>query len=411
MANELNKLLSGLFAGANQLAQGIYIHKDNVESDKLYNTSLKGLQDLLNKYTGQSNNQPLTEGEVPLTDRNNVIDANGSQQQQPGGSPYQTIKSQVIDNNTIQVKKKPVSMQDLYSKLQSTQNELLKYGDIGKQRAGLLGDYFSQMLKMQPEEKILETKDGLYSYDINRPDETIKLILPFDKKPEKKVYSVGDYGKMNINDVESLSADEFKKGFSSFNEDVKQQIFQKYPEIYKQYQDKYNEGEFATKKSGRSGYRSRGRGTTGKMTQEEQDQVKNLEMIAKGEADDEEIKQLADAYGITEGELRQQAEDYYKGNKSAKDVTENLVEGKDRNKKQNKIGNDLINFQNDIEQNVYAYKDNEGNLQPNYNISPADWARELVEGGFFDGIDEEEYQTISNWFRSKTGRNLSDYVK
>ena len=146
------------------------------------------------------------------------------------------------------------------------------------------------------------------------------------------------------------------------------------------------------------------------MTQEEQDQVKNLEMIAKGEADDEEIKQLADAYGITEGELRQQAEDYYKGNKSAKDVTGNLLEEKDLNKKQNRIGNDLINFQNDIEQNVYAYKDNEGNLQPNYNISPADWARELVEGGFFDGIDEEEYQTIGNWFRSKTGRNLKEYV-
>ena len=62
--------------------------------------------------------------------------------QQTDNSPYQTLDSKVIDENTIQINKKPVSMQDLYGKLQSTQNELLKYGDIGKQRAGLLGDYF-----------------------------------------------------------------------------------------------------------------------------------------------------------------------------------------------------------------------------------------------------------------------------
>ena len=406
MANELNKLFSGLYAGANQLAQGIYAHQDNVESDKLYNTSLKSLQDLLSKYTGQTNTI-ADQGEVPLTQRNNATDISNTGN---NTSPYQKLDSKLIDENTIQVQKKPVSMQDLYGKLQSTQNELLKYGEVGKQRAGLLGDYFSQMLKMQPNEKILETKDGLFTYRTDNPTGTLKLIQPFEKKPEKPNYKLGDYAKMTLADVENLSPDEFKKGFDSFSEETKQAIFSKYPEKFKQYQDKYNEGEFATKKSGRSGYRSRGRGTTGKMTQEEQDQVKNLEMIAKGEADDEEIKQLADAYGITEGELRQQAEDYYKGNKSAKDVTENLVEGKDLNKKQNKIGNDLINFQNDIEQNVYAYKDNEGNLQPNYNISPADWARELVEGGFFDGIDEEEYQTISNWFRSKTGRNLKEYV-
>lgn len=406
MANELNKLFSGLYAGANQLAQGIYAHQDNVESDKLYNTSLKALQDLLNKYTDTNNNQPVKEGEVPITQRNNVIDPT----QQTDNSPYQTLDSKVIDENTIQINKKPVSMQDLYGKLQSTQNELLKYGDIGKQRAGLLGDYFSQMLKMQPNIKILETKDGLYSYDINRPDETIRLIQPFEKKPEKPVYKLGDYSKMTLADVENLSPDEFKKGFDSFNEETKQAIFAKYPEKFKQYQDKYNEGEFATKKSGRSGYRSRGRGTTGKMTQEEQDQIKNLEMIAKGEADDEEIKQLADAYGITEGELRQQATDYYKGNKDNKEITSELIQGKDRNKRQNQLGNDLVKFQDDLEQNVYAYKDNEGNLQPNYNISPADWARELIESGFFDGIDEEEYQTIANWFRSKTGRNLKEYV-
>lgn len=407
MANELNKLFSGLYAGANQLAQGIYAHQDNVESDKLYNTSLKALQDLLNKYTDTNNNQPVKEGEVPITQRNNVIDPT----QQTDNSPYQTLDSKVIDENTIQINKKPVSMQDLYGKLQSTQNELLKYGDIGKQRAGLLGDYFSQMLKMQPNIKILETKDGLYSYDINRPDETIRLIQPFEKKPEKPVYKLGDYSKMTLADVENLSPDEFKKGFDSFNEETKQAIFAKYPEKFKQYQDKYNEGEFATKKSGRSGYRSRGRGTTGKMTQEEQDQIKNLEMIAKGEADDEEIKQLADAYGITEGELRQQAEDYYKGNKSAKDVTGNLLEEKDLNKKQNRIGNDLIKFQDDMENKVYAYIDDNGNLQPNYHISPADWARELQEEGFLNGIDEDEFQTIANWFNSKTGgKKLKDYL-
>ncbi len=400
MANELNKLFSGLYAGANQLAQGIYARQDNVESDKLYNTSLKGLQDLLNKYTGQDNSQPVTEGEVPLTERNNVIDANGSQQ--PGGSPYQTINSQVIDENTIQIKKKPVSMQDLYGKLQSTQNELLKYGDIGKQRAGLLGDYFSQMLKMQPEEKILETKDGLFTYNTNNPTGSLKLVQPFQKKEEKKVFNVSEFNSMTLEDAEKLSDADFSKGMDYFPAETKAQLYAKYPEM--------NPENKVSKKTGRSGYRSRGRGTTGKMTQEESDQVKNLEMIAKGEADDEEIKQLADAYGITEGELRQQAEDYYKGNKSGKETTSNLIESKDLNKKQNQIGNDLVNFQNDLEQNVYAYKDNEGNLQPNYNISPADWARELTESGFFDGIDEEEYQTIANWFRSKTGRNLKEYV-
>ena len=408
MANQLNRLLTGLYAGINQVAQGQFQHQDNVESNKLYNTAMQGLQELLNKYSTPE--QPeVKSGEVPLYQRNNVI--NPAEPTATGEStPYQKLDSKLIDENTIQVKKQPVSMQDLYGKLQTAQNDLLNYGEIGKQRAGLLGNYFSQMLKMQPEQKILETKDGLYTYDLNNPTGTLKLIQPFEKKPEKKVYSVGDYGKMNINDVESLSADEFKKGFSSFNEDVIQQIFQKYPEIYKQYQDKYNEGDFA-KTTGRSGYRSRGRGTTGKMTQEEQDQIKNLEMIAKGEADDEEIKQLADAYGITEGELRQQATDYYKGNKDNKEITSELIQGKDRNKRQNQLGNDLVKFQNDIEQNVYAYKDEQGNLQPNYQISPADWARELIEGGFFDGIEEDDYQTISNWFRSKTGRNLSDYVK
>ena len=406
MANELNKLFSGLYAGANQLAQGIYAHQDNVESDKLYNTSLKSLQDLLSKYTGQANTI-ADQGEVPLTQRNNATDISNTAN---NTSPYQKLDSKLIDENTIQVQKKPVSMQDLYGKLQSTQNELLKYGDVGKQRAGLLGDYFSQMLKMQPEEKILETKDGLFTYNTNNPTGSLKLIQPFEKKPEKQIYKLGDYSKMTLADVENLSPDEFKKGFDSFNEETKQAIFTKYPEKFKQYQDKYNEGDFATKKSGRSGYRSRGRGTTGKMTQEEQDQINNLEMIAKGEADDEEIKQLADAYGITEGELRQQAEDYYKGNKSAKDVTGNLIEEKDLNKKQNRIGNDLIKFQDDMENKVYAYKDGNGDLQPNYHISPADWARELQEEGFFNGIDEEEYQTIANWFRSKTGRNLKEYV-
>lgn len=401
MPNELNKLFSGLYSGVGSLAQGIYQHQDNVESNKLYNSSLKGLQDLLNKYTGQT--EPVTEGEVPLTQRNNVIDSSlTGQPQQPSTSPYQTINSQVIDNNTIQVKKKPVSMQDLYGKVQSAQNDLLQYGDIGKQRAGLLGDYFSQMLKMQPEEKILETKDGLFTYNTNNPTGSLKLVQPFQKKEEKKVFNVSEFNSMTLEDAEKLSDADFSKGMDYFPAETKAQLYAKYPEM--------NPENKVSKKTGRSGYRSRGRGTTGKMTQEESDQVKNLEMIAKGEADDEEIKQLADAYGITEGELRQQAEDYYKGNKSGKETTSNLIESKDLNKKQNQIGNDLVNFQNDLEQNVYAYKDNEGNLQPNYNISPADWARELTESGFFDGIDEEEYQTIANWFRSKTGRNLKEYV-
>lgn len=402
MANELNKLFRGLYSGVGSLAQGMYQRQDNVESNKLYNSSLKGLQDLLNKYTGQT--EPPTEGEVPVTQRNNVIDSSltGQPTQQPNGSPYQTINSEVIDENTIQIKKKPVSMQDLYGKLQSTQNELLQYGDIGKQRAGLLGDYFSQMLKMQPEEKILETKDGLFTYNTNNPTGSLKLVQPFQKKEEKKVFNVSEFNSMTLADAEKLSDADFSKGMDYFPAETKAQLYAKYPEL--------NPENKVSKKTGRSGYRSRGRGTTGKMTQEEQDQVKNLEMIAKGEADDEEIKQLADAYGITEGELRQQAEDYYKGNKTAKDVTENLVESKDLNKKQNQIGNDLVNFQNDLEQNIYAYKDNEGNLQPNYNISPADWARELTESGFFDGIEEEDYQTIANWFRSKTGRNLKEYV-
>jgi len=408
MANQLNRLLTGLYAGINQVAQGVYQHQDNVESNKLYNTAMQGLQELLNKYSTPE--QPeVKSGEVPLYQRNNVI--NPAEPTATGEStPYQKLDSKLIDENTIQVKKQPVSMQDLYGKLQTAQNDLLNYGEIGKQRAGLLGNYFSQMLKMQPEQKILETKDGLYTYDLNNPTGTLKLIQPFEKKPEKKVYSVGDYGKMNINDVESLSADEFKKGFSSFNEDVIQQIFQKYPEIYKQYQDKYNEGDFA-KTTGRSGYRSRGRGTTGKMSLEEQAQLKNLELVAKDEVPEEEVQALADAYGISIGELKQQAEDYYKGNKSGKEVTGGLIEEKDRNKRQNQIGNDLVAFQNDIEQNIRAIKDDNGKIiQPNYEISAVDWAKELKDAGFLDNIDEDDFRTISNWFRSKTGRKLKDYL-
>lgn len=403
MANNLNGLFTGLYLGANQLAKGIYEHQDNVESNKLYNTSLKSLQELLNKYTQPDNNAQTNSGEVPLQQRDNLIDPT---KEQNTTSPYQELKSELVNENTVQIKKQPVSMQDLYGKLQNSQNELLRYGDIGKQRAGLLGDYFSQMLKMSPEQKILETKDGLFSYDTKDPTGTLKLIQPFEKKPEKKIYSVGDYGKMNINDVENLNPEEFKKGFDSFSEETKQAIFTKYPEKFKQYQDKYNEGDFA-KVTGRKGYRSRGRGTTGKMTPEERDQIKNLEMIAKGEADDEEIKALSDSYGITPDELKQYASEYYKGNKTEKELTKGLID----KKTYNQVYNDLVKFQNDIENNVYAYKDENGNLQPNYNISPADWARELIEGGFFNGIDDTEYQAITDWFRNKTGRNLNDYVK
>lgn len=71
---------------------------------------------------------------------------------------------------------------------------------------------------------------------------------------------------------------------------------------------------------------------------------------------------------------------------------------------------DLIKFQNDIENNIYAWIDENGVKHPRYDISPAEWVKELDEDGWLNSSDAE-YETAKRWFMQKTGKNLDDYTK
>jgi hypothetical protein len=177
----------------------------------------------------------------------------------------------------------------------------------------------------------------------------------------------------------------------------------------KEYEDRFNEGQFA--KTTGTGTRRRYSGTRTKQEADTLSTVAENNLNYNDMTDEEKTKfdkskqELADKYGMTPDELNQYAENYrVTGDKEISDdeVTTANIQAYQQ---------DLSAFQNDIETKVYAYPDAQGNMQPNYSISPDDWFRELNEAGFFDNISASHYQIISDWFKSKTGVALRKYVK
>lgn len=191
-------------------------------------------------------------------------------------------------------------------------------------------------------------------------------------------------------------------------------------------------GEFA-KKSGTSGRRtSRGTSKTAKEDQEYSDldaeTVKMLKDFAEvkialesnkwnkddvGYAGTDETKYIElqkKLQSLLPGEdVDALANDLYKTEFKSKDKTKEQIGFVKDRVETSTYKNDLLKFQKDIEENVYAYDDGTGTKKANYSISPADWARELIESGFLNNLTPEQEAVLAEWFYSKTGAKFKDY--
>lgn len=306
MPNEWNKLISGGLQGAGSLVQGMYQQSDNEKSTALYDKTLQSLNDLFDKYSNQPSKEQIENQKLNNYHRINA-------------ETYDTDK---YGSATV-IEKQPITVQDLYKKYSDAQTQLAtRYGEQGVLRAKALGEYFSQLLK-SPDVKILETKDGIYSYNVSDPTNSLKMIAPFTKKEEKKVFNVGDYAKMTDEQILSLPINELEKGLSYFNDETREKIFSTFPKIKREYDMDLKQGEFSKQTGRRRSYSGkRQESESPKDRQTYNDMIE----IAQDKVTDEYVNGLANQMDISPNELRNMAKEVYEGKKFK--TVKNEIEGR-----------------------------------------------------------------------------------
>lgn len=362
MPNEWNKLISGALQGGSNIAQGLFQKRDNEQSAQLYNKTLQSLNELFDKYTTQPNKEQIANQKIADVSRLNV----------------QTYDTEKFGSPAI-IEKNPYTLSELYKKVSDAKIQLAtQYGETGKLRADELSNYFSSLLKNE-NRKIIETKDGIYSYN---PDNagSFRLEVPFSKKEEKKIYNAGDYNKMTLEDINNLPDSEIAKGFHYFNADVKNKLFEMYPDLKQEYDIKLRQGEFEPKQRGRTSYRSSRKINT-KLDVNDRALYDDLKTISKGDVEEEDIIALANKLDVPPNEIKQMAKEVSEGN-NFKKVKQGLIDKQESIPYLMKqlgldiLRDDLFNTETDPNKNgdVNLIFDKEDNamqvISDNYDIIP-----------------------------------------
>ena len=382
--NYLNNLFSGILSAGGAITSSIIQKGNNSRHEELMGEYAQIRKNLISQGTDYSSQQNDMLKLVPPPE--------GSRQ------PIQQI---------------PIDPKQVYSNLIDKSLQLgAEYGDKSKPYVSALENIYKNQFA-PPEDP--SKNDITIGNKRLRPDRfgNYQEVYGEDKPPKEKSF-------MNMSQEEILSKTDAElknlntaEVYSAFGKiDYLPQVTQdKLKELYPGIWDKIQQEEAEKKKTGVS------RKRYGKGTPKTDEEANNLLAVANNnqnynslepeeqKAFEQTKQQLADQMGMTIDELNQTAENYrLTGDKEA--ATDETTTANIQQYQQ-----DLVSFQDDIENNVYGYVDDQGNKQGNYNISPDDWFRELHEAGFLDNITDTHYNIINDWFKAKTGVSIRKYLK
>lgn len=306
MSNEWNKLISGALQGGSNVAQGLFQKRDNEQSAQLYEKTLQSLNDLFDKYTTQPGKEQIANQKLADVSRLNV----------------QSYDTEKFGSPAI-IEKTPYTMSDLYKKVSDAKTRLTtQYGEAGKLRADELTNYFSSLLK-GGNRKIIETKDGIYSYDTNNAG-SFRLEVPFNKKEEKPAkfdaYGIEKDEQGNLYYYDNI----LNNKTGQWEQKPLRYLSPQEIQDYNLEQDKDNKrGIFAPKLTGR--YSSSSRSSDKTSSPKDRDVYDDYLAIAKGEVSEEDINTLANNMDLPPKELKRMAKEVYEG-KKFKQVQKELTE-------------------------------------------------------------------------------------
>ena len=404
MPNDTNKLLMGLYSGVGSLVSGELERQDQERfrqqqklSSDLYNNAIKGLNDLMTKYS--------SEQETAMQNSLNPTIQNDTKGQ------FSTITSKSDNEEGLTIKKQPISMNDLYSKYDDLRGQLLKYGKPGEEQVKRLEDYYKVITK-NPELKVTSVNGIPYWYK-----EGEYKLNPFINSPEKKkTYTIADYGSMSYDDVLKLDEKEFNSGLDYFNKDVRAKVFEN-NDVLRQENDKlFKEGDYAPKRSGgRRRISSKGGGSD-VMTEHDKDVKTSLinlgQDIASG--DESGIEQYVKETGLSYDEVKKRALSIY-NSKNPKKEFEDYKEVVTTKKQRRNIEDDarynpkvkeIYDNANDDEKtalaNVDNFKSDVIKAWGRADLTPADWRKEILE----EQWTALEEKIIRKFFKQQFGEDL-----
>jgi len=453
-----NGILSGLYQGGSALAGGLIQKSQRNDAKKkydeesdyikgIYKSSLDNAQKILNpdppsapvteqttppNFEYSYDNQIPPKQPTPTVDPTNTNDPNKVVEPGTPGTPG-TTGYKTADGN--------INMADLYTRREKGLSDLqsMKYGEPYAKSLDRL--YTDMMSTPKTDWEIKEGKDGEF-IAINK--NTLQTKQLTTAKPKDKEFSQKNW---------DIFLDDNNEPYWGERSD-------KSGKIQIEFRDKLNKAELddwlkskedKTKSSGtgrsRSYSRSKGKGKTdvedGSYSDFDKDSLAKLKEYAK--LKEESVSKGWDKFSTTgeiimdkdgqlvskpsvesqrftelQNELKNRfpdddieglANDLYKGqfsSKSGKRFNNEVDFMKDK-KQTTSYRNDLKNFQSDIETNVYGYEQ-DGKKQANYNIAAEDWVRELDESGFLQFETEDQWNELSGWFKSKTGKDIGSYL-
>jgi len=325
---------------------------------------------------------------------------------------YQQIvdkQNSILNGDAIQ--QEAPTKEELYANIFKPNSKLLT--ERGKPYRQALEDTYKNMFK-NPDNQIIEQADGSKVLVDKNTGQVLKTITPPTAPKEDKTISIAKFKQMTVDDVEKLTDIDATRGMEYFSDDVRTELFKRYPALEDEYNYKHHLGVYAKDEtSGNSRHSSRGTVDESLQPNYREKKIitdalvdigKDLKFGGNDATVAEKKKQLMETYGWDEAYINSLATDAFNSPaKETKKLTQDALETTGYYK-------DLIKFQNDIENNIYAWIDENGVKHPRYDISPAEWVKELDEDGWLNSSDAE-YETAKRWFMQKTGKNLDDYTK